>query len=58
MQQLAQSSPEVSQIVNMINQNGGNGEQLFYALARQKGMDPQSIIQDTKNMLNQTGIKY
>lgn len=38
------SSPEMQKILNMVQQNGGNAQQLFYRLAEQKGVDPNSIL--------------
>jgi len=36
--------PEMKNVVNMVNNNGGNAKDLFYKLAEQKGVDPNSIL--------------
>ena len=38
------SMPEMKNILNMVQQNGGNAQQLFYQLAEQKGVDPNQIL--------------
>lgn len=38
------SSPELKGVIDMVNQNGGNAQQLFYKLAEQKGVDPNEIL--------------
>ena len=38
------SSPEMKEVLNMVQQNGGNAQQLFYKPAEQKGVDPNSIL--------------
>lgn len=42
---MQQSMPGINNILNMVQQNGGNAQRLFYKLAEQKGVDPQSILQ-------------
>ena len=37
-------TPEMQNVINLVNQNGGNAKQLFYQLAQQKGVDPNSIL--------------
>ena len=36
--------PEMKQVMGLVNQNGGNAKQVFYQLAQQKGIDPNSIL--------------
>lgn len=38
------SMPEMKNIMNLVQQNGGNAQQLFYQLAEQKGVDPNQIL--------------
>ena len=38
------SMPEMKNIMNLVQQNGGNAQQLFYKLAEQKGVDPNQIL--------------
>ena len=36
--------PEIKQVLGLVNQQGGNAKGLFYELAKQKGVDPNSIL--------------
>ena len=36
--------PEMKNVVNMVNNNGGNAKEIFYKLAEQKGVDPNSVL--------------
>jgi len=47
---LAQNNSQLGQVLNYINQNGGNAKQLFYDMAKQKGKDPNVIINQLNNM--------
>lgn len=44
LQQLMKSNPQVQQAANYISQHGGDGKAAFYALAKEKGMDPNQIL--------------
>ena len=44
MNQFVQSNPQMQQVINVINQNGGDARKAFYAMAQQKGIDPNSIL--------------
>ena len=44
LEQMMQSNPQIQQAMNYINQNGGDAKDAFYALARQKGVDPESVL--------------
>ena len=48
-QSLLQSNPQIKQVMEVINQNGGNAKQAFYNMAKQKGVDPNVIINNLKN---------
>ena len=39
-----QNIPEMKSVLNLVQQGGGNAQQLFYQLAEQKGVDPNSIL--------------
>jgi hypothetical protein len=39
-----QNLPEMKTVMNLVQQGGGNAQQLFYQLAQQKGVDPNSIL--------------
>lgn len=42
--QMAAQNPQMKQMVDLVNQNGGNAEQVFYAACKQRGVDPQTIL--------------
>ena len=44
MQQILSSNPQFQNVVNYINQNGGDAKTAFYNMAAQKGIDPNSIL--------------
>ena len=41
---LAQSNPQMQQVMNLVKQNGGDAKKAFYSLAQQKGIDPNTIL--------------
>ena len=50
--QMFQNDPRIGQIINMINQNGGNGKALFYQIAQQKGLDPDTALSQIQESYN------
>ena len=42
--QLTNSNPQMKQVMDLVNSNGGNAKELFYKLAQQKGVDPETIL--------------
>lgn len=44
MQQFLNTDPRFQNIINYINQNGGDAKSAFYNLAAQRGVDPNSIL--------------
>lgn len=48
LNQLLATNPQLQQAMQFIKQNGGNGEQAFYTLAKQYGVSPNDFL----NMLN------
>ena len=44
MNQLLTNNPQIKQIMDYVNQSGGDPKKAFYALAEQKGIDPQEIL--------------
>lgn len=46
LQNMLNQNPNFKQVMDFINQNGGNPEQAFYALAKQRGVDPKVILQE------------
>ena len=51
IQQMMQSDPRISKVLDYINQQGGNAEAAFYAKARELGKDPNMAINQTKQAL-------
>ena len=39
-----QQIPQLRQAMDIVNQAGGDPKQAFYALAKQRGVDPESIL--------------
>ena len=48
LQNMAQQNPQLKQTMDYINQNGGNAKQLFYSMAQQKGINPDTILNQLK----------
>ena len=48
MEQLLVNNPNFQNVMNYINQNGGDAKTAFYNLAAQKGVDPNSILNQLK----------
>ena len=44
MEKMLTSNPNFQGVVNYINQNGGDAKTAFYNLAAQKGIDPNTIL--------------
>ena len=45
---LANNNPQFKQIMDMVQSNGGDAKTLFYTLAKQKGIDPEAILNSLK----------
>jgi len=43
------NSPQMKQVMDYVKANGGNPKDAFYKLAKEKGVDPQSIINQVNN---------
>lgn len=48
---LLQNDPRMKDVYSFINQNGGDPKAAFYALAKQKGYDPQEVLNQVSQML-------
>lgn len=46
--QMAQKNPNMKQAIDYINANGGDPKEAFYKLAKEKGVDPDSILNSLK----------
>jgi len=44
MEKMLTSNPNFQGVVDYINQNGGNAKTAFYNLAAQRGVDPNTIL--------------
>lgn len=42
--QMANTNPDIKRVMDLVNQNGGNAQQVFYQMAKEKGVDPESIL--------------
>ena len=48
--QMASTDPRMQQVKQVIDQNGGI-QQAVYALSKQKGKDPQAVLNQARQML-------
>ena len=44
LRQMMDRNPQMKQVMDVISNAGGDPRQAFYALAQQKGVDPQEIL--------------
>ena len=49
--QMAQSDPRMQQVMQVVNQNGGDAKTAFYNLAKQRGVDPNTIIKQLQSLM-------
>lgn len=50
MAQMMQTNPAMRQVMDIVNQYGGDANKAFRAIAEQKGIDPQEIIDMMKGI--------
>ena len=48
IQQLMQNNPNMKKAIDYVNENGGNPKDAFYKLAKERGIDPDSILNSLK----------
>ena len=48
LKQLAATNPQIQEVMHYVQDNGGNARQAFYNLAQQRGIDPQTILDQLK----------
>ncbi len=48
--QMAANNPQMQQVMQYIQQNGGNAKQAFYTLAQQKGVDPNEVLRQLNSI--------
>lgn len=44
MQTLINQNPQMRQVMQIIQQNGGDPKAAFYSVAKQKGIDPEQVL--------------
>jgi hypothetical protein len=49
--QMAANNPQMQQVMQVIQQNGGDARQAFYNMAQQRGVDPNTIIGQVQSMM-------
>ena len=47
--QTVNNNPQIKQVMEYINQNGGDPQTAFYKLAKEKGVDPNEILKQVNN---------
>ena len=48
MQQMMMRNPQIKQIMDYVNQNGGDFEQAFYKRANEMGINPDDILKELR----------
>ena len=51
LQSMALNTPEIQEALNIIQQNGGNAQQAFYAEAQRRRADPTQVLQQAYSMM-------
>ena len=51
LQSMAMNNPQVQTALNIIQQNGGNARQAFYAEAQKQRIDPSQTLQQAQSMM-------
>lgn len=44
LNQMMQKNPQVKQVMDLINQNGGDAKSAFYKMCEEKGVNPDDIL--------------
>ena len=44
LNQMMQSNPQMKQVMDLVNQHGGDPKKAFYGLCEQRGVDPNQIL--------------
>lgn len=44
MQNMANSNPQMKQVMDFVQKSGGDPRKAFYSLAKEKGVDPDEIL--------------
>lgn len=49
--QMMGNNPQMAQVMQIVQQNGGDAKAAFYKMAEQKGVNPEEIISQVKQMM-------
>ena len=44
LNQMMQSNPQIRDVMDYVNRNGGDPQKAFYEMAKQKGVNPNDIL--------------
>ena len=44
LNQMIQNNPQMKQVMDLVNQSGGDPKTAFYQMAEAKGVDPEQIL--------------
>lgn len=44
LNQIIQNNPQMKQVIDLVNQSGGDPKTAFYQMAKAKGVDPEQIL--------------
>ena len=44
LNQMVMSNPQLKQVMDLVNQNGGDPQTAFYSVAKNMGIEPQEIL--------------
>lgn len=44
LQSMIQSNPQLRQVMEFVNQSGGDAQAAFYKMAEQKGVNPEQVL--------------
>jgi hypothetical protein len=48
LSQMMQNNPQYQNVMNYVNANGGDPQKAFYAMAKEKGINPEEILSQLK----------
>lgn len=51
MQQMMGNNPQMQQVMQVVQQHGGDAKGAFYAMAQQQGVNPDEILSQVRQMM-------
>ena len=48
--QMAGQNPQMQQVLQVVQQNGGDAKTAFYNLAQQRGVNPEDVLNELRNL--------